>query len=487
MSIQSEIERIRQNVVNAYDAVLEKGGSVPERANSGNLAAAIQAIPSGGGSLTIRVTAPAGSVVTAEKDGQTYTAPEQEGVWNIPVPECGTYAVRAVRGREEAEAYADAGPTLVNLSFAPVFGVMWDSSNQSTALTRLTVENDEHGLVNTNITTEPVAQIGSTRQGSSPFDAFMPWSGMEEYNVIANAVSYKKGRDPGFSRTSYDTFVYIPEFYCRVIHDGTKWWWYVSEKKRAGFEKHPGSGRYVARYNSGQSGWTPISRSNKAPYVSASRADMRSRCHNVGTNIWQYDYATWCAVWLLYLVEFADWDSQAKVGMGNVTSGGTFENSGKTDPLTYHTGRIDGTDGQTAVQYRWIENPWGNVHDWVDGIIFEKGLAYISLDNANFSGEITDAYQDSGITLATISTYIINIGYSSVFPWSFLPSETGGTDSTYIPDQLTRGSSVNALVVGGKMGYGLGAGLFRFYASVVDTQAPTDVSSRLIYIPQEVA
>lgn len=48
MSVQSEVERIRQNVANAYNAVLERGGKIPEQANSGNLAAAISSLPDGG-------------------------------------------------------------------------------------------------------------------------------------------------------------------------------------------------------------------------------------------------------------------------------------------------------------------------------------------------------------------------------------------------------------------------------------------------------
>lgn len=49
MSIQSEIERISSNVASAYDAVREKGGAIPEKQNSNNLAAAIQEIPTIGG------------------------------------------------------------------------------------------------------------------------------------------------------------------------------------------------------------------------------------------------------------------------------------------------------------------------------------------------------------------------------------------------------------------------------------------------------
>ena len=49
MSIQSEIERISTNISTAYDAVNEKGGALPEKKNSANLATAIRGIISGGG------------------------------------------------------------------------------------------------------------------------------------------------------------------------------------------------------------------------------------------------------------------------------------------------------------------------------------------------------------------------------------------------------------------------------------------------------
>lgn len=45
MSIQNEIDRIANNVAEAYAAVEEKGGSVPEEANSDNLAEAVRSIP----------------------------------------------------------------------------------------------------------------------------------------------------------------------------------------------------------------------------------------------------------------------------------------------------------------------------------------------------------------------------------------------------------------------------------------------------------
>ena len=104
-------------------------------------------------------------------------------------------------------------------SLTSVFGVSWDSSNPSTALTRLTKANDPNKLVTVDITTEPVPAVG-TGSGSSPFDSYMPWMGMEEYcaSLVGSApprevsALYKKGED-GFERTNPNkpVFVKIPE------------------------------------------------------------------------------------------------------------------------------------------------------------------------------------------------------------------------------------------------------------------------------------
>lgn len=55
MSIQSEIERIEQNVANTYDALEEQGATMPTQKNSNNLAATARTIPTGGsGGTTVQ-------------------------------------------------------------------------------------------------------------------------------------------------------------------------------------------------------------------------------------------------------------------------------------------------------------------------------------------------------------------------------------------------------------------------------------------------
>lgn len=406
------------------------------------------------------------------------------------LPEGGkTGQVLTKRSDDDYDVYwadVEGGVTPPAPTTGHVFGVMWDSSNPNTALTRLTNDNDPNGCVNTAITEEPVAGVGGT-MGSSQFDNYLPWSGMEEYNIINNAVSYKRGQD-GFSRTLYDTVVYIPDFWCLVIQSGTKWYWYISDSPKDGFQKHPGSGRYVGRYNTG-AGY--VSKSGLAPLTNITRAQAREGSHSKGSNWWQYDYATWCAIWLLCLVEYADWDSQKKIGRGWVDAPTNQEycNSGLTDAMAYHTGRSDGEDGKTAVQYRGIENPWGNLFDIVDGFNVSNSETYISLDNASYQDVITNAYTYTGILLPKTSGHVSEIGYSEKYPWSFIPVKVTGSGASYIPDLyfIENTSDFCVIGVGGSWINSFSAGMFYVFAR--DESRSTYgkyMNARLLYIPKEV-
>lgn len=361
-----------------------------------------------------------------------------------------------------------------------VFGVMWDYSNPSTALTRLTPDNDPNGYVTVTISSEPVPAVGGG-EGSSPFDSYMPWAGMDEYNIVNGEVSYKRGTDD-FSRTAHDTMVYIPEFWCLVADDPSesKRYWYISGAAKDGFIKHPGSGRYVGRYPT-ISGY--YSKTGAAPLVNITRADARTGSTAKGTGWHQYDFAAWCAISLLYLVEYADWDCQSKIGRGYVDGNSAAINSGATDSMEYHTGRAAGQDGKTAVQYRHVENPWGNVYQWLDGANFNDRASYICLDPSKYADDTTTNYSSAGVSLASTNGYIKSLGFSQAFPWAFLPDESGGSETTYVPDQVYSSTGAVVLGVGGHWGRGSNAGLWCFSAYYASSNAITSFGARLLYIP----
>ena len=430
---------------------------------------------------TLTVTIDSGSTVKAVNGSTTLTA-TSNGTAKFYLPNTGTWSVTATKNGETATGSVACssytGYTL-ELSYVKIFGVCWNYNAQSTALTRLKKSTDPNGLVNVDITTNPAPAVG-TGAGSSPFDNYLPWSGMDEYNIINNAVSYKKGTS-GFSRSSYDTVVFIPEYYFRIIDDATnkKRYFYIADKAKSGFTKHPGSGKYVGRYNTISGHY---SKTGAAPLVNLTRASARSGARGKGSKWSEYDFASWCAVWLLYLVEFSDWDSQSKIGRGYVDGNSSAINSGGTDSMTYHTGRAAGTDGKTAVQYRHIENPYGNIFEFIDGINFSDGTVYVCLNPASYADDTATNYTNIGSKIQS-DGYITAIGVSSAMPWAFYPTAVGGSETTYIPDYADYNSGWRVLHVGGLWSSGGVAGLFYFYASNSSSHSNSNVGARLLFHP----
>ena len=431
---------------------------------------------------TLTVTIDSGSTVKAVNGSTTLTA-TSNGTAKFYLPNTGTWSVTATKNGETATGSVACssytGYTL-ELSYVKVFGVCWNYNAQSTALTRLKKSTDPNGLVNVDITTNPAPAVG-TGAGSSPFDSYLPWSGMDEYNIINNAVSYKKGQS-GFSRSSYDTVVFIPEYYFRIIDDAAnkKRYFYIADKAKSGFTKHPGSGKYVGRYNT-ISGY--YSKTGSQPLANMTRATARTNSKNKGSKWGQYDFASWCAVWLLYLVEFADWNSQATIGVG-ICNGSSMSNTGGTDSMSYHTGTAASSRTATgAVQYRNIENPYGNIWEWIDGVNFSDGTVYVCTIPANYADDTTAGYTNAG-TKVQSNGFIKAIGLSSTAPWAFFPTEVGGSETIYIPDYAYCSSGWRVLMVGGYFGNSTGdAGLFYFNASDASSGSSSYVGARLLFHP----
>ena len=370
-------------------------------------------------------------------------------------------------------------------SLTSVFGVSWDSSQPSTALTRLTKANDPNKLVTVDITTEPVPAVG-TGSGSSPFDNYMPWMGMEEYNIIntSGKVLNKKG-ESGFTRTniSVPVMVKIPEFYYKIEKSGSIFRYYVADGPVDGLSLHPGSGdNYLARYEAGEAssgtlGFILASYSGTTPSVSKTRSTFRDYARNMASGFQLRDMAAWCAYDLLYLVEYADWEGQKKIAQGLVNNP-SVNKTGLTDAMVYHTGRANSSDN-SAVQYRWIENPWGNVREWVDGINFQNRTAYICTDPTKYADDTTANYTSTGVTLSSTTGWIKGLGLSTDFPWAYLPNEPGGSSTTYIPDYMYSGGGWRVLNVGGSYSKRLNGGQFYFDASNTSSDKNSDLGARL--------
>lgn len=423
---------------------------------------------------TIIVTVDSGSTVTAVC-GTTTLTKTSTGTAIFTVGKAGTWTITATKDGNTAtgtvEITASGQSKSLTLGYAVVFGVCWDTSNSSTALTRLTKTSDPYGFVTKNVTTEPVPAVGAG-VGSSPFDNYAPWNGMKECNLNkSGTVTAWKG-DSGFARTNNYTMVFIPEFYVATKRNGSKQYFYVSNKPKNGMTKHPGSGKYIGRY------CVPGSTTGNMPTVNITRAKARSNAKSNGSKWHLYDFATYCAIILLYVVEFADWDCQKKIGKGSVDVTSSPFTNGVTDVMTYHTGAKNkvGSLDSVGVQYRWIENLWGNVYQWVDGFNANGTTAYYCTDPSQYADDTTIGYTQIGTLPASGWIKDLTVTDNGLL----IPKTVGGSETTFIPDYADSSSGWRVLYVGGNWGSGSSAGLLYFDADNASSNSYSSISARLL-------
>ena len=303
--------------------------------------------------------------------------------------------------------------------------------------------------------------------GSSPFDNIMPWSGMV------------RSTDPNAGEV-----VAIPKFYFKWETDGTKATGLkISMGKKPGFNTSPahmdrGDGKgerdiiYVGRYHSCS---TNKSTTGQLPKNMITRSNARTAAHSLGSNVWQFDFATRVTIWMLYLVEFADWNSQAKIGYG-CGNDSDVENVGASDTMQYHTGTMQAnrTTYGVGVQYRNIEGLWDNINDWMDGCYYSAGGMSVILNPNNFSDT------ENGTVIGTPSN-----GYPSAFvvsDWAIYPNAKGGSSSNGSCDSWYYRSSFSCLLCGGVYYRVPDQGLF-FVNCYGVSGASSDVGFRVIVLP----
>ena len=303
--------------------------------------------------------------------------------------------------------------------------------------------------------------------GSSPFDNIMPWSGMVR-STDKNA----------------GEVVAIPKFYFKWETDGTKATGLkISMEKKPGFDTSPahmdrGDGKgerdviYVGRYHSCSKN---ISTTGQLPKTKITRSAARTAAHSLGSNVWQFDFATRVTIWMLYLVEFADWNSQAKIGYG-CGNNKDIEKVGASDRMKYHTGTMQAnrTDYGVGVQYRYIEGLWDNVYDWMDGCYYSADGMSVILNPKNFS----DTKNGTVIGTPAANKWITNFAVSD---WAIYPnSTTGGSSTTGSCDYWGYFSNRPCLYCGGIYSCSDDNGLFYVYC--ISDALPV-VGFRVIVLP----
>lgn len=417
---------------------------------------------------TINVTYPSGATLTCSYGSTVYTATTTTGSYQFKVHEVGTWVIKAVQGSEEVSTSVsittDGQSESVELSFVKIYGISRNVTSSSPAWART---DDAVGFTAT-------ASVGTTA-GSSDFDNCAPWSGMTRETLSTG-----------------DVMVKIPKFWYRRYKEGDIEYIKIADKATTGFTLHPlfnhagveSDCAYVGAYKTSSNN---KSVSGASPQVSQTRATFRSNAKAKGTGWSLIDIAAVSAIQMLCMVEFATTNAQAAIGRGYCDSNSAALSTGSCNNVANLTGRPAGTDGKTGVVYRGIEDFWGNVWEWVDGVNWNGGTYYVCNNPANYADDTATNYTalsykgSTGWSQSYITTEGLDTGNN---PHVMLPSAAGsGSESTYYCDACWSSTGWRVFLRGGYWANGSACGLFTAYLGNTSSSSYTGIGSRLLYIP----
>jgi hypothetical protein len=187
------------------------------------------------------------------------------------------------------------------------------------------------------------------------------------------------------------------------------------------------------------------------------------------------------AVQMLMAVEYG-FNSQIGIGQG-VVSASAATYAGQT------TGNV--TSGiqdnkTTPVNWRGIENFWGNIFDWIDGLNINNRVPYFC-NSYTFVDDTSSGYTQISFSLPS-SNYITALGYDSNNPWVLLPSESSDSPNPTRPigDYFNSYSGWRVAQLGGGWNDVSHAGAFYWFCYATSSTAGSGIGARLMYIPQTV-
>lgn len=302
---------------------------------------------------------------------------------------------------------------------------------------------------------DSIGLIANAQKGNTPvrndFDSIYPWSDIISYNydVKGQRITAYYG-DPTFKfdGSNGDVFTKIPEFYYKRTRDSQYEYIYICRNKLDGYIKSEQFS--IARYTMSGSSSRVYSRSGYAPLTNVNITNFRTYARNLGVGFGQLDWH-YFIIQMLYLVEYADYNSQKKLGPGYTNSSHTGPiNSGGCNFLGMKSGSVDGTDN-TSMIYRGIEDIYGNIWQFVDGININNYKTYICYDSDKYAVDtFSGSYKPLSFTNSSVTnSYVKKLGFDPNHPLVSMATEVGGSSDTYISDNYWCAGEKRIALVGG--------------------------------------
>lgn len=219
--------------------------------------------------------------------------------------------------------------------------------------------------------------------------------------------------------------------------------------------------------------------SGESPLANVTRAEMRTATRANGTGWQQFDWMVLQLLRDLFCVVFATTDSQSIIN-GRV---GDFSNTTSVGG-TWDMPTLCGWN-TTTKQNRFfgIEDIFGNLFDWCDGVTFSGSTIYSTTSPDLFS-DSTGGLMNNG-SRADASSWVTSLEYNPSQPFLNYPYRINLTGSavTYYCDYEFYNSEATGLFVGGSWNVKDKAGLWYWGSNAVIDTSGDGFGGRLVYRP----
>lgn len=326
----------------------------------------------------------------------------------------------------------------------------------------------------------------------------------DEYEVCTAVLNGNAGQ----------VMVEIPKFYFRYqfVAPGNHRW-FVSEKPAIGYQIHPAftpGGRevdkiYVAAFEgtidtfgtdlNQLTAYTLGSTKLKSvaglqPVSFGQRSEFRQVSRNRGKGWQQQDWYTLWAIQLLFLIEFettnsdtlsegattwssAEWTDYNAQYAQNIT-GWSLRNGNKSAD-----GRLNARHVGAYMSYRGIENFFGNLWKWTDGINITDTRVWLCNDPAVYQDDLFEfPFLDTGVNQRNSSGYISKVSQS---PHGLLVETSSGASATFIPDYYFYAAGVRVVRSGGSLNNGDQAGFATLNANNTSSNRNSNSGGRVCF------
>lgn len=435
--------------------------------------------------MVLKVTIDSGSNVQVTDPTTKYDVTKiSNGEALFYIPQTGTYTVKATRGTESAvESVVINSYTVKTLAlkYYHEWGVKVNTANSNPETACEYVGNAVGMTPGYNGAWENIPLIKAIKPCVLKNGAF-------QYYLNKNNFALKEagGNATINNNTAGDVMIEIPKMGYKLERKGSYQYIWITDKPNAdgycykahSLDKVGDCDKiYIGAYLGWQTESKLYSLSGKTPSANRTLGTFRNWAKARGTGYSLLSFYPLTLLQCLYVIIFKNLNSQSALGRGYVDGNSSAATTGSTNAKGMCWGS---TNGSQQISFLGIEDFWGNLYQWVDGLFYDNNRSIrTEFNNALFSdnGNGYTSVVSSGLN-GNISGYVRAIQGGN--DTGFTAQDCGGSETTFFADDayLSAGFLPN---FGGDWSDGSYAGAFRLYVYCSASYSGADLGARLMF------